>query len=108
MEAPDASGTFRPIWTGYAPLGWRHEASPEPKTIGHPADCDLCHVLNEPREARFSPLIKGQAPDTITGAFKIALTVQASGIEADSDRLRVEISWDGEWSDDRDEMMRHF
>ena len=83
IEAPDASGAFRLFWEGYAPLGWRHEPDPKPKTVGYRAQCDLCHVLNAPREARLSPLIKGQIPDLFTGPFKIAVTLQARGIEAD-------------------------
>jgi hypothetical protein len=108
IEAPDNSGEFKPIWNGNAALGWRHEPSQQPKHIGYPAECDLCHVLKDPREVRLSPLTKGQVPDLFTGPFKIAVTLQARGIEADSDRLRLEISWDGEWSDDRTEMKRHF
>ena len=107
MEAPDASGKFQTIWEGYTPLGWKLEPDPKPKIIGYPADCDLCHVINDPRQVRLSPLIKGQVPETFTSSFRIAVTLQARGIEADSDRLRIEISWDGEWSDNRDEMMRH-
>lgn len=108
VEAPDASGDFKTIWDGYAKLGWRHEPSPEPKDIGYHAECDLCHVLNGPREMRLSPLIKGQVmPDTFEGPLKIAVTLQARGIEVESNLLRLEISWDGQWSDDRSEMKRH-
>ena len=108
IEAPDASGEFKPIWEGYAKLGCRHEPNLEPKDIGYHAECDLCHVLKDPREVRFSPLIKGQVPDTFIGPFKIGVTLQARDIEAESDLLCLEISWDGEWSDDRAEMKRHF
>lgn len=107
IEAPDAAGAFKPVWEGHAPLGWRHEADPTPKTIGYPAECDLCHVLKEPLEVRLSPIIKGQVLDTITGAFKFAFTLQARGIEAESKPLRLEISWSGMWSDNKADMMRH-
>jgi hypothetical protein len=46
IEAPDASGEFKPIWEGHAALGWRHEPNPEPKVIGYPAECDLCSLLS--------------------------------------------------------------
>jgi hypothetical protein len=107
VEVPDASGMLKPIWEGNVALGWRHEPSPQPKTIGYSAQCDLCHVIKDPRQARLSPLIKGQAPDAFTGPFKIAATLQSRGIEADSGSLRIEISWNGEWSDNGDEMKRH-
>jgi hypothetical protein len=108
IEAPDASGDFKAIESSNAPLGWRHEPSIEPKRVGYPAECDLCHIIKSPLQVRLSPLNKGQIPDLFTQAFKIAVTLQARGIEGDSNRLRVEISWDGGWSDDREEMKRHF
>lgn len=108
IEAPDvASGEFERVWEGDAKLGWRHEPDPEPKKIGYPAECDLCHILKEPLEVRLSPLVRGQVPDRFTQPFKLALTLQARGVEADSRPLRVEISWNGKWSDDRAEMSRH-
>lgn len=107
IEAPDASGIFKPVWDGYAALGWRHEPNPQPKTIGYPVECDLCHILKEPLEVRLSPITKGQVPDRFTGPFKLALTLQARGVEADSRPLRLEISWNGKWSDDKAEMKRH-
>jgi hypothetical protein len=39
--------------------------------------------------------------------FRMIATLQASGIEAESNILRVEISWDGKWSDDMTELKRH-
>ena len=107
IEAPDASGKFKPVWEGYAPLGWRHEPDPNPKTLGHSAECDLCHILKNPLEVRLSPIIKGQVPERFTEPFKFVFTVQARGVEGDSDPRRLEISWNGKWSDDRDEMKRH-
>ena len=39
--------------------------------------------------------------------FKIALVVQARSIEMDSDPLRVELTWNGKWSDDTEEMLQN-
>jgi hypothetical protein len=36
-----------------------------------------------------------------TDKFKIRLTLQARGVEKDSDELRIEISWDGKWADNK-------
>jgi hypothetical protein len=55
MEAPDASGEFKTFWEGPAALGWRHEPNQQPKTIGRREECDLCHLLKEPRVVRLSP-----------------------------------------------------
>lgn len=70
IEAPDASGDPKSIWDGYAALGWRHDPNPEPKVIGYRAECDLCYILRDPLEVRFSPLIKGQIPERFTEPFK--------------------------------------
>lgn len=108
IEAPDASGDPKSIWDGYAALGWRHDPNPEPKVIGYRAECDLCYILRDPLEVRFSPLIKGQIPERFTEPFqKFVFTLQARGIEADSRLRRVEISWNGKWSDDKDEMKNY-
>jgi hypothetical protein len=107
IEAPDDSGEFKEIWAGDAALGWRHEANSEPKDVGYPVECDLCHVLRGAAEVRLSPITKGRAPDTLAGPFKISVTLQARGIEADSNLLRLEISWDGRWADGMTEMKRH-
>lgn len=37
----------------------------------------------------------------------MTLTLQARGLLTDSNLLRVEIAYDGKWSDDTDEMARH-
>ena len=107
VEVENAAGDFEPIWVGRAPLGWRHESNPQPKKIGHSWECDLCHILKDPLEVRFSPLIPGQAPDRYIEKFRIAVTLQARGVEKDSNILRIKISWDGKWSDDKTEMKRH-
>jgi hypothetical protein len=107
IEVPDADGAYQPVWEGDARLGWRAEPNQQPKDIGSPAECDLCHVVKEPLQLGLSPLIRGQIPDTFTGNVKMIFTLQARGLEADSDVLRIQISWDGKWSDIRSEMRRH-
>jgi hypothetical protein len=111
IEVPDASGDFKCIWEKLpAALVWRFETgNTKLKTMGHPEECDLCHVLKNTGELRLSPLIKGQAPDTFTGPFplKLRLTLQARGVEADSDKYLLEVHWDGKWSDDKTQMSRH-
>jgi hypothetical protein len=107
MEAPDPSGEFQVIWEGNTALGWRHEPDKKPNSIGAPAECDLCHILKEPREVRLSPIIPGQVPDKFNGPFKVILTLQATGIEVDSPLCRISISWNGQWSDDRADLLRH-
>jgi hypothetical protein len=35
------------------------------------------------------------------------MTLQARGVEVESNLLHLEISWNGEWSDDMSKMKRH-
>jgi hypothetical protein len=107
IEEKDASGAFKAVWQGRAALGWRHEANPQPKKIGYTSECDLCHILENPRQVCFSPIFRGQVRDCYTEKFKIAVTLQARGLEAESNSLRIEISWDGNWSADKEELSRH-
>jgi hypothetical protein len=107
MEEPDAAGQYRVTWFGRAALGWRHEANPQPKQVGYSAEVDLCHVLKQPLQLLLSPIIRGQAPVGFDQPIRMRLTLQASGVEADSNVLRINVSWDGKWSDNKDEMKRH-
>jgi hypothetical protein len=90
-----------------AAWGWRHDPSPLPKTVGYSYEIDLCHITKDPRQVLFSPMIPGQLPPGTTSLFRMKVTLQARSIEVESNILRVEISWDGEWSDDRAEIKRH-
>jgi hypothetical protein len=107
VEAPDAAGQFKPIWVGQTPLGWRLDANPQPKKIGYTAECDLCHILQDPLSLNLSPIVVGQVPSNFNQATRLRLTLRARGIERDSNELRVQIAWDGQWPDDRAEMSRH-
>jgi hypothetical protein len=106
VEEEDAARDFQRVWAGHAALAWRHEANPLPKKIGYAAECDLCHILKDPLQLRLSPIVRGQVPEVYTQACRIRLTLQARGLEADSDLLGIEIFWEGQWSDDRIEMKR--
>jgi hypothetical protein len=108
IEVRDAAGNFIPSWVGRCPLGWRHESNPQPKKVGYSSECDLCHILKEPLEVRLTPIVPGQVPDVYGEPIRIALTLQARGIEAESKPLRIEISWDGKWADNKDDLKRHF
>jgi hypothetical protein len=99
IEPTKGNKPFETMWCNAA-LGWRHDPNPAPKTVGAPAECDLCYILKDPLEVRFSPILKGQAPERFTEPFHIICALQASGIEADSQTRQISICWDGQWSDD--------
>jgi hypothetical protein len=107
IEVPDVEGNFQIVWTGDAALGWRHDPNPAPKAVGYAAECDLCHVLRGIPQVRLSPIIRGQVQDAFNTPLRMALTLQARGVDANSNLLRVVVSWDGQWSNNRDDMRRH-
>jgi hypothetical protein len=109
IEEEDAAGDLKPVWVGNAALTWRHEANPQPKKLGYPAECDLCHILKRPLALHLSPIIPMYVePKTVFAEkCRIALTLQARSVETNSRSYRFEIFWDGKWSDDKVEMTRH-
>jgi len=108
VEVLDAAGGNRISWVGDVPMRWAHqEIHPLARTIGHPANCDLCSVVRD-KWVALHPLIE---PHALTVRHRerchLWATVQARSVEADSSFLRVEIAWDGLWSDDTEQMASH-
>ena len=108
VEEPDAAGEFKVTWLGEIPIRWRdQEIKPLVRTIGHADDCDLCSVVEE-KWLELHPLVIPHALDARRRtSCRLIVTLQARGVEADSNLLRVEIAWDGKWSEDADEMAHH-
>lgn len=118
IEEPDAAGQYRAIWTGELPIRWRYqEIHPLVRSIGYGADVDLCSVVKEkwfqlhpviePIEFRDSDAEQVSLRIKRREGFNMALTLQARGLETDSNRIRVLIHWDGAWADDPEVMQRH-
>ncbi len=108
VQEPDATGEFKVVWTGELPLRWRHqEVQPLVRTIGSPADCDLCSVVKE-KWIELHPLIEVfSLKSRRREKCRLLLTLQARSIESDSNMLQVEVAWDGEWTEDTEQMARH-
>jgi hypothetical protein len=112
FEQPNAAGQYRTTWVGQVPLVWTNQqVIPLTPTIGPPHECDLCSVVKEP-SGRYTlslcPLIQPfNLPSSWQEAVRFVLTLQARGVEYDSDVFRVEISWDGQWANDTLEMTKH-
>lgn len=111
---PNAAGQIVTRTTGAIPLKIRHEGIVRPgRIIGPSVEWDLCSVFRElqPNGPAVFELQTVVAPTDITirtdRPFRMILTLQAQSIETDSDILRVELVWDGRWSDDGDQMANH-
>lgn len=108
IELIDAAGLPFTSWTGEVPLKWRHQQIRQLNpTVGPGLDCDLFYVAKG-RWLELQPMI---APFNMKhlhqGPCRMFVTVRASSVETDSDLLRIEIAWDGAWSEDREEMRAH-
>jgi len=108
VEAPGPNQKMQTIWTGAIPLTWRHQGIYPPfRTIGAPADIDLCSVIKG-GSFQLHPLIKPFNLDTEwDSAITIVLHIQAQSSECDSSIFRVKISWDGNWHAGAQEMRKH-
>jgi hypothetical protein len=108
LEEPGADGELAVTWVGDLPIRWRHqEVFPLARTIGPSADCDLCTVIKD-KSVEIHPLV---VPFNLEvrrqGPVVIVASLQARGNQANSEILRVHISWDGKWESGDQEMKRH-
>ena len=111
---PNAAGQYVTHSTGAIPLKVRHEGVVRPgRIIGPVVEWDLCSVCRDSQPGG-NPVFELQtvvAPTELTvrqdQPFRMVLTLQARSIETDSNFLRIEFIWDGQWADDTDQMMNH-
>jgi hypothetical protein len=110
-EGPDGSPT--PAWTGEIPLQWvDREIHPLLRTIGRPARAALAVVTDDStrgrKELHLMPLIE---PSNFQRSYyartHLWVTLMATADEADSQEVRLEIAWDGQWNDGDSEMAQH-
>jgi hypothetical protein len=116
LEIPDSSGNFQLEYSGEpAPLQWAFQGfKPLTPTIGPSDRVDLCSVTKNPDNAagphafKLHPLYRSNSLQADwDGACRIAIIVQARALNAVSKPLRVELAWDGKWSDEVGQMKRH-
>lgn len=115
LEEADSAGTFQVSWIGEVPLAWSHQGFKSlALLIGGPEEADLCSVTKNatnpigPHSLELHPLFRSfTLRAKWESACKFAVILQARGVEYDSNILRVEIAWDGKWSDDAAQMTRH-
>lgn len=108
IEEPDAAGRYQSIWAGAMPLKWRSFGYLSGgRTVGYPVECDLCSVVRDGWIEIHPVVVEFPMKAQRTAASKFILTLQARSVETDSNILRVEIVWDGNWAVGTDEMARH-
>ena len=108
VEEPGADGRLHVSWTGAVPFTWRHqEVHSAQRTIGPSSDADLCSVVKGKWLSLSLMVHPFNLKSRRTEACNLVLSIRAQGNEADSQVIRVKISWDGQWSDGALEMRRH-
>jgi hypothetical protein len=113
VDEPNAAGQFVRRSTGAIPLTVRHEGIARPgRVVGSPVQWNLCSVARDsPQGGPFFALHPVVAPTDIklqtNQPFKTAYILQAQSIEVDSKPLRVEVAWNGKWSEDTAVMTSH-
>jgi hypothetical protein len=109
VESPGPDQLPQAVYSATLPLKWRNqEADPRPsRTIGADDFADLLYV-NEGGSLYLTPMIiPNNFPLRHIGATMLWVTVQALSIEADSELLRLQIAWDGQWDLGEAEMTKH-
>lgn len=114
VELPNAAGQYIRRSTGAIPLKIRHEGTVRPgRVIGPPVEFDLCSVTREfasgsgPAFELHTIVAPNDLVVRTISAFRMIVTLQARSIEADSDFIRIEIAWNGQWSDDTNQMVNN-
>lgn len=114
VEQKGPNGQFLPTWTGELPLGWALSTDQAtPRKVGRPATCDFCSIA-EDKWIQFHPTvlpmgfksrINKEDPERDRD---LIVTVQAIAMEGSSKKLRLRMSWDGNWEVGDVEMQNHF
>lgn len=98
------------VWEGMIPLTWRHEAKFEAGTsrdLGYGAEVDLFSIRSGVDLKICTSFDSHGVGRPLKAPVHMRVTVQARGLEADSNVITVEIGWEGGWPEDRTLMPKH-
>jgi hypothetical protein len=106
IEGPHSKPQVNAV--GPLPLTWKlPELYPLARTVGDEAIANLFYVIeNKPLEF-VTPVVPYNFAHQYPAPCKLWATVQARGIEGDSEPLRIEIAWNGQWHPGDTEMARN-
>jgi hypothetical protein len=109
LYRPNADGTMSqtPL-SGSLQLAWQFQGSnPQFQTIGAESTCDL-GFLRQGEPFTLSTLFHHISFDpSVQPRQKAIVSLVALSDEGESNELKIEIAWDGIWSGDSDEIIRH-
>jgi len=109
MEEERSDNKFYRDWEGDVQLKWKHTNSiPQPGQVGKPVDYDLVSVNSE-CFVSLHPIAAATSLNRVrTDRCRFRVWIQARATECDSPVVRIEMSWDGKWSEGNEEMSKHF
>ena len=109
LYRPSADGTMSltPL-SGPLQLAWQFQGSnPQFQTIGAESTCDL-GFLRQGEPFSLSTLFRHISFDpAVRERQKAIVALVALSDEGESNELKLEIAWDGIWSEDSDEIVKH-
>jgi hypothetical protein len=117
---PGIGGDYIEFSTGRIPLALRNEGLRRRLTVGPSLEWDLCCVsrdyvlqgvpafqLRTTIETTIAPNVVLGSSYSSTQPYKVRLTFIAVSAETDSNDLCIEIIWDGQWSENNQQMEGH-
>jgi hypothetical protein len=113
--APSIGADFKPVdLRNRIQLAWPYPNLPNHQqrpTIGPEYLCDLGHLekkINEEPVFRLQTYIKPEDFESVKPREKMQLEIKAVAENAESEPLRLEIYWDGMWTEDSASLAEHF
>src|SRR5271166_907603 len=121
IAIPNDAGDFVDFSTGPIPLGLRNEGQEPRLLVGPSKEWDFCGVYRQFTAEGGDHVFKLHTTLETTLDRNVVIgtgfnqnnlyirrfTFIGQSVEADSNEICVEITWDGQWSDDNEEMGRH-
>jgi hypothetical protein len=110
VTLPGPGGMFQEQWHGEVPMRWQHyEVYSHSRTVGHPVRCDICSVTQGGKLELHTAFVPNNLKQFLTwnGSVNLICTFVAISDRADSEVLKVRISWDGRWEESETEMAKH-
>ena len=109
LYRPKADGAMsQTTLSGPLQLAWQFQgANPQFQTVGAESTCDLGY-LRKGEHFTLSALFPHISFDpTVKKGQKIIVGLVALSDKGESNELKLEITWNGMWSDDSDEIVKH-
>jgi hypothetical protein len=108
VEGPGPSGQPRQVFRGPLPLVWKHQqVYPSARTVGARAVADFLAISEQPSLSILTMITPNSWPVDYFKPTKMWITLVAKSSECDSEPIKVEIAWNGQWEPGETEIKKH-